>query len=58
MKLLPVIAIGLLVVGYCIGMRLLESYNQEIKDKDLGDIMKEYNKAIEDGQKQHKEECN
>ena len=50
--------IGLLVVGYCIGMRLLNSYTKELKDKDLGDIMKEYNKAIEDGQKQHKEKCN
>ena len=58
MKLLPVIAIGLLVVGYCIGMRLLNSYTKELKDKDISDIMKEYNKAIEDGQKQHKEECN
>ena len=46
---------GLLLVGYWFGMRLLESYNQEIKDKDLGDIMKEYNKAIKDGQKQDKE---
>ena len=57
MKWVPVIIMGLLVVGYWFGMRLLESYNQEIKDKDLGDIMKEYNKAIEDGQKQHKEKC-
>lgn len=58
MKWVLVIVIGLLVVGYWFGMRLLESYNQEIKDKDLGDIMKEYNKAIEDGQKQYKEKCN
>jgi len=58
MKWALVIVIGLLVVGYWFGMQLLESYNQEIKDKDLGDIMKEYNKAIEDGQKQYKEKCN
>lgn len=37
-----VIIMCLLLVGYWIGMRLAELYNDEINGKDLGDIMKEY----------------
>lgn len=51
-----VIIMCLLLVGYWIGMRLAELYNDEIKGKDIGDIMKEYNKTIKNGQKQNKEE--
>ena len=52
-----VIIMCLLLVGYWIGMRLAELYNQEIKNRDLGEIMKEYNKTVKNGQKQNKEEC-
>ena len=57
MEWVPVIIMCLLLVGYWIGMRLVESYNQEIKNRDLCDIMKEYNKTVKNGQKQNKEEC-
>ena len=49
MKWVSVIVLGLLVVGYCIGMRLLNSYTKELKGKDISDIVKEYNKAIKVG---------
>ena len=57
MEWVPVIIMCLLLVGYWIGMRLVELYNDEINGKNLGDIINEYNKAIKNGQKQNKEEC-